>query len=73
MKKYESKQKLIKELKDVNYDFFDKVCGGEADGDLIGRDTFIYVNAIRYVPNSVLKKWINGIKNEIKKQGEKND
>ena len=73
MKKYESKEKLLQELKNINHNYFYEVCGGEADGDLIGKDTFMYVNAMRYVPNKVLRKWINLIKNEIKKQGEKNE
>ena len=73
MKKYESKEKLLQELKNINHNYFYEVCGGEADGDLIGKDTFMYVNAIRYVPNKVLRKWIKETKLELKKHGEKND
>jgi|10_taG_2_1085330.scaffolds.fasta_scaffold11081_8 hypothetical protein len=73
MKKNESKEKLLKELKDVNNDLFYEVYNGEAEGDLIGKDTFMYVNAMRYVPNKVLRKWIKEIKDEIKKQGEINE
>jgi hypothetical protein len=71
MKKYDSKEKLLKELNNINHNYFYEVCGGEADGDLIGKDTFMYVNAMRYVPNKILHKWIKEIKNEIKKYGEK--
>ena len=46
MKKYESKEKLLQELKNINHNYFYEVCGGEADGDLIGKDTFMYVNAM---------------------------
>tara|TARA_Y100001973_G_scaffold33608_1_gene50622 strand:- start:19 stop:240 length:222 start_codon:yes stop_codon:yes gene_type:complete len=73
MKKYESKEKLIKQLHNINYDYHEKVCKLESQGDLIGEDTLFYVKALKYVPNSVLKTWIRSLKNQIKKQGEKND
>ena len=73
MKKYDSKEKLIKQLHNTNYDYYEKVCKLESQGNLIGEDTLFYVKALKYVPNSVLKTWIRYLKNQIKKQGEKND
>ena len=73
MKKYDSKEKLLKNLNDINWNYYNEVANGVADGDVIGLDSEFYSRALRYVPNKVLRKWINLIKNEIKKQGEKND
>ena len=73
MKKYESKEKLLKNLNDINWNYFYEVANGVADGDVIGLDGYFYSRALRYVPNKVLRKWIKEIKNELKKQGEKND
>lgn len=72
MKRYKSKEKLISELNNINYNYFDEVDHGIADGDLIGLDGKFYFRALRYVPNKVLQKWIKETKLEIKKYGEKN-
>ena len=73
MKKYESKEKLLKNLIDINFNYFYEVDHGIADGDIIGLDGYFYFRALRYVPNKVLRKWIKETKLKIKKQGEKND
>ena len=73
MKKYESKEKLLKTLNDINWNYYNEVADGVADGDVIGLDGYFYSRALRYVPNKVLRKWIKETKLEIKKHGEIND
>ena len=73
MKKNESKEKLLKNLNDINWNYFYEVCDGIADEDVIGLDGHFYLRALKYVPNKVLRKWIKEIKDELKKHGEKND
>jgi hypothetical protein len=73
MKKNESKEKLLKNLNDINWNYFYEVCDGIADEDVIGLDGHFYSRALKYVPNKVLRKWIKEIKDELKKHGEKND
>ena len=73
MKKYESKEKLLSELYNINHTYFYEVCNGIADGDVIGKEGHHLWRSLRYVPNKVLRKWIKEIKDELKKHGEKND
>ena len=73
MKKYDSKEKIIRDLNNINWNYYNEVAHGIADGDLIGFDSQFYWRALRYVPNKVLRKWIKETKLEIKKQGKKND
>ena len=72
MKKYDSKEKLLKNLNDINWNYYNEVANGVADGDVIGLDSEFYSRALRYVPNKVLRKWIKETKHEIKKHGEIN-
>ena len=62
-----TKEKLLKELDDVNHKFYYDVMGGEADCDSIGMDSHHLFLALRYVPNKVIKKWIKELKKDIKK------
>ena len=62
------KEQLLKELHDVNSNYFYKVQDGECFHDSIGEDNHHLFLALRYVPNTVIKKWIKKMKKEIKKQ-----
>ena len=49
MKKYESKEKLLKNLNDINWNYFYEVANGVADGDVIGLDGYFYYEKNRDV------------------------
>jgi alpha-acetolactate decarboxylase len=66
MKLNEKKEKLLKELREVNYEVFVKVHDGECFHDITGNDHDYFKEAMRYVPNHVIKKWINNCKTELK-------
>ena len=59
------KEKLLKELHDVNYKYFEKVMEGECHEDSIGMDKDHLFRALRYVPNTEIKKWIKEIKEKL--------
>ena len=63
------KEELLKELHDVNYEYFKQVMNEESLEDSIGMDKDHLFKALRYVPNTEIKRWIKelkkGIKNEI--------
>ena len=81
MKLNEKKEKLLKELHDVNYQVHVKVHEGICEHDILGNDFDHFWTAMRYVPNHVIKKWIKKCKSEIKlhkqremiEKGKKND
>ena len=60
------KEELLKELHDVNYEYFEKVMEEEPSEDNIGNDKIHLFRALRYVPNTEIKKWIKEMKKEIK-------
>ena len=60
------KEKLLKELHDVNYEYFVKVMEEEPSEDNIGNDKTHLFRALRYVPNTEIKKWIKELKKDIK-------
>ena len=60
------KEELLKELHDVNYEYFEKVIEEEPSEDNIGNDKIHLFRALRYVPNTEIKKWIKEMKKEIK-------
>ena len=60
------KEKLLKELHDVNYEYFKKVMEEESQEDAIGMDKDHLFKALRYVPNIKIKQWIKEMKKEIK-------
>ena len=60
------KEELLKELHDVNYKYFEKVMKEEPSEDNIGNDKTHLFRALRYVPNTEIKKWIKELKKEIK-------
>ena len=60
------KEKLLKELHDVNYEYFKKVMEEESQDDAIGMDKDHLFKALRYVPNIKIKQWIKEMKKEIK-------
>jgi hypothetical protein len=64
------KETLIKQLHEINWEVHLKPFGGEATGDLIGFDDMFFVEAMRYVPNHVIKKWIKKCKTEVKQHKE---
>ena len=59
------KEKLLKELYDVNHKFYYDVMNGETDEDAIGMDKDHLFRALRYVPNKVIQKWIKEIKEQL--------
>ena len=66
MVKKEIKEKLLSKLNEVNYKFYYDVMGGEADCDSIGMDSKHLFLALRYVPNTEIKKWIKELKDQLK-------
>lgn len=71
MKLNEKKEKLLKELNDVNYEVFIKVHDGDCFHDITGNHFNHFVEALRYVPNRVIKKWIKNCKTEVKQHKER--
>jgi hypothetical protein len=67
MKQNEKKEELIKQLNKVNFEYHDKVLEHDPMEDCIGDEKQIIFDALRYVPNHVLKKWTSRLKKEIKK------
>ena len=66
MRMNEKKENLIKQLNGVNNEYFNKVMNREAFEDCIGDEKQILFDALRYVPNHILKKWTSRLKKEIK-------
>ena len=66
MKLNEKKEKLIKQLNKVNSEYHDKVIENDPLEDCIGDEKQIIFDALRYVPNHMLKKWTSRLKKEIK-------
>ena len=66
MKLKPKKEELLKELHDVNYEYFKKVMEEESQEDAIGMDKDHLFKALRYVPNIKIKQWIKEMKKEIK-------
>ena len=64
----EIKEKLLKELHDVNYKFYYDVMKGESAEDAIGMDKDHLFRALRYVPNTEIKRWIKELKKGIKNE-----
>jgi len=62
----EKKENLIKQLNSVNSEYFNKVMNHEAIEDCIGDEKQILFDALKYVPNHILKKWTSRLKKEIK-------
>jgi hypothetical protein len=61
------KEKLLKELHDVNCKFYYDVMDGVANADSIGMDDEHLFKALRYVPNKVIKEWTKEIKERLTK------
>ena len=66
MVKKEIKEELLKELHDVNNEYYNKVMDGEAQHDSIGNDFNHLHKALRYVPNKVIQQWIKELKDQLK-------
>jgi hypothetical protein len=66
MKLKPKKEELLKELNDVNYEYFKKVMEEEPQEDSIGMNSDHLFRALRYVPNTEIKKWIKEMKKDIK-------
>ncbi len=60
------KQKLILERRNINSQYYETVMESEANADLIGLDDEHLHEALKYVPNTVLKRWIREMKKQIK-------
>ena len=71
MKLNEKKETLLKELHDVNYQVHVKVHEGICEHDILGNDFDHFWEALRYVPNRVIKKWIKKCKSDVKEYEEK--
>ena len=67
MVKKEIKEKLLSQLRDINYKYHNDVMDGESAEDSIGLDSDHLHRALRYVPNKVIKEWIKELKKDIKK------
>ena len=70
MKLNEKKEALLKKLSEVNEEVFKKVHDGEHFHDIKGNDFDHFAEALRYVPNHVIKKWIKDCKNQVKEHEE---
>ena len=68
MSQLNTKEELLKELHSVNYEYFKEVMGETCLEDSIGMDKDHLFKALRYVPNTEIKKWIKEMKKEIKEQ-----
>ena len=68
MKLKPKKEELLKELNDVNYEYFKKVMEEEPQEDSIGMNSDHLFRALRYVPNIKIKQWIKEMKKEIKER-----
>ena len=66
MKLKPKKEELLKKLSDINYKYHSEVMGGEPQEDAIGMDKNHLFRALRYVPNTEIKKWIKEMKKDIK-------
>ena len=66
MKLNQKKETLIKKYMNLNIEVHEKVFEGCAVGDLIAFDERVFSEALRYLPNHILKKWIKKCKSEIK-------
>ena len=66
LKQFEKKEELIKQLNKVNSEYHDKVLENDPMEDCIGDEKQIIFDALKYVPNHVLKKWTSRLKKEIK-------
>ena len=64
MKLNEKKETLLKKLREVNNEVFTKIHDGECFHDITGNDFDHFWEAMRYVPNRVIKKWIKDTKHE---------
>ena len=62
------KEELLKELHDVNYEYFKQVMNEESLEDSIGMDKDHLFKALRYVPNTEIKRWIKELKEGIKNE-----
>ena len=62
------KEELLKELHNVNYEYFKKVMEEYPSEDNVGNDKIHLFRALRYVPNKVIKEWIKEMKKEIIKR-----
>jgi len=71
MKLNQKKEALLKELREVNREVFVKVHDGECFHDITGNDIDHFWEAMRYVPNHVIKKWIKNCKTEVKQHKER--
>tara|TARA_R100001163_G_C4963580_1_gene126385 strand:- start:219 stop:515 length:297 start_codon:yes stop_codon:yes gene_type:complete len=60
-----SKQKLIAERDNVNYIYYEKVMEHTCEYDSIGLNHKHFVEAKKYVPNHVLKRWTKDMRKEI--------
>tara|TARA_Y100000114_G_scaffold132287_1_gene130958 strand:- start:243 stop:464 length:222 start_codon:yes stop_codon:yes gene_type:complete len=66
MKLNKKKETLLKKLHDVNFEVHVKVNDGESLHDMVGNDHDHFWEALRYVPNHVIMKWIKNCKTEVK-------
>ena len=71
MKLKEKKETLLTELRKVNNEVFVKVHNKECFHNITGNDFDHFWEALRYVPNHVIKKWIKNCKIEVKQHKER--
>ena len=59
------KKKLIAERGNVNWKYHEKVMDNIAQGDVIGCNEEHFFEALTYVPNRVIQRWITSMKKQI--------
>ena len=62
------KQKLIAERDNVNYIYYEKIMEHTAEHDSVGLDFEHFREALKYVPNHVLKRWTKEMKKRIEEE-----
>ena len=62
------KKKLIAERNNINWLYYEKIMGQTAEHDSIGLDFEHFYEALQYVPNRVLRKWIKKMKEQLKER-----
>ena len=60
------KKKLIAERHNINWLYYEKIMEHTAEHDSVGLDFEHFLEALQYVPNRVLRKWIKKMKEQLK-------
>ena len=66
MKLNQKKEALIQKYLDLNINVHEKVFNGHPTGDTLGFDDEIFSEALSYLPNHIIKKWIKKCQSSLK-------